>query len=322
VPGSLVGDLPTMSTPAAIALFLVSLAVTLVAAGYFGDRLDHVCLRLGWPEAIVGLLTALAADAPELASAVAALVQGKKDVSLGVVLGSNAFNLAAMLGVSALVAGAVSIGRGPLLVEGGVGVAATLVSAALVVGLLPAWASLALVVVIIAAYLFLVSSLPSGDLHRQRPLDDGALWKPALLIAVSVALVVAGASGMVRSALVLSNRWNVPAAIVGLVVLAILTSLPNAYTAVRLGRAGRGGALVSETLSSNTINLVGGVIVPALVVGLAARSALVDVDLAWVLVMTVASVALLALPGGLRRGGAALLFVLYLVFAGIQIAFG
>jgi cation:H+ antiporter len=311
-----------MSTPAAIALFLLSLAVTLAAAGWFGDRLDHVCLRLAWPEAIVGLLTALAADAPELASAVAALVEGKKDVSLGVVLGSNAFNLAAMLGMSALLAGVVTIGRGPLLVEGGVGVAATLVSVALVVGVIPAWVALGLVAAIIAGYLFRVSSVPSRDLHRDRPLAEGALWKPALLIAVSVVLVVAGASGMVRSALVLSDRWSVPSAVVGLVVLAILTSLPNAYTAVRLGLAGRGGALVSETLSSNTINLVGGVIVPALVVGLGARSALVDADLAWVLGMTVAAVALLALPGGLRRGGAVLLVALYAVFATVQVVFG
>ena len=65
-----------------------------------------------------------------------------------------------------------------------------------------------------------------------------------------------------------------------MVVLAVLTSLPNAYTAVRLGLVGRGSALVSETLASNTINLVGGVIIPALAVGVAARSGLVDFDLA------------------------------------------
>jgi cation:H+ antiporter len=311
-----------MSTPVAIVLFLGSLAVTLAAAGFFADRLDHIGPRLGWPEAIVGLLTALAADAPEIASAVVALVRGEKEVSLGVVLGSNAFNLAAMVGASALVAGAVTISRRPLMVEGCVGVAATVVASALVVGVLPAWAALAVFVVVGAAYLAAVSRLPRHDLHRDRPVQEGALWKPSVLIVVAVGFVVLGASGMVRAALVLAHRWHVPATVVGLVVLAVLTSLPNAFTAVRLGLAGRGSALVSETLSSNSINLVGGVIVPALVVGLAARSALIDFSLAWVLVMTVVTVVLLARPGGLRREGAWFLIALYVVFVAVQVTFG
>src|SRR5260370_15558562 len=95
-----------MGTPLAILLFVASFAVTLAAAGFFADRLDHVGPRLGLPEAVVGLLTAAAADAPEISSALVALAHGEKQVSLGVVLGSNAFNLAAMIGLSAILAGA------------------------------------------------------------------------------------------------------------------------------------------------------------------------------------------------------------------------
>ena len=71
----------------------------------FARRLDHVGLRLGLPEALLGLLTALAADAPEISSAISALVQHEHAVAVGVVVGSNAFNLAAMLGLSAVVTG-------------------------------------------------------------------------------------------------------------------------------------------------------------------------------------------------------------------------
>src|SRR6266568_9036396 len=83
--------------------FLASLVVTLAAAAFFADRLDHIGLRLGLPEALLGLLTALAADAPEISSAIVALVQHEHAVAVGVVVGSNAFNLAAMLGLSAVV---------------------------------------------------------------------------------------------------------------------------------------------------------------------------------------------------------------------------
>ena len=85
-------------TAALVALFVASLAVTLAAAGFFARRLDQVGLRLGLPETLLGLLTAVAADAPEVSSAVAALIKGKHSAGVGVVVGSNVFNLAAMIG--------------------------------------------------------------------------------------------------------------------------------------------------------------------------------------------------------------------------------
>ena len=63
-----------MTPAAAIPVFLVSIGVMLAASAVFARRLDHIGLRLGLPEALLGLLTALAADAPELASAITALV--------------------------------------------------------------------------------------------------------------------------------------------------------------------------------------------------------------------------------------------------------
>ena len=89
-------------TPAlAVPLLAVSLAVTLIAARLFARRLDRLGLRFGFPEALIGLLTALAADGPEISSALYALFKDAKNVSVGVLVGSNAFNLAAMIGLSA-----------------------------------------------------------------------------------------------------------------------------------------------------------------------------------------------------------------------------
>ena len=118
---------PFVTVPA----FVASLMVTLGAAGFFARRLDRVGGRLGLPEAVLGLLTALAADGPELTSAIVALAKGAGVVSLGVLLGSNVFNLAAMVGLSALLAGHVRLGRDSLVLEGGVGVVVLLVASAL-----------------------------------------------------------------------------------------------------------------------------------------------------------------------------------------------
>src|ERR671938_152227 len=92
-----------MTPIAAAPLFVASITLMLIASAQFARRLDHIGLRLGLPEALLGLLTALAADAPEISSAISALVQHDHAVAVGVVVGSNAFNLAAMLGVKAVV---------------------------------------------------------------------------------------------------------------------------------------------------------------------------------------------------------------------------
>ena len=303
-------------------LFLGSLAVTLAAAAFFADRLDHVGPRLGLPEAVVGLLTALAADAPEISSAVVALARGQKQVSLGVVLGSNAFNLAAMIGLSAVLAGTVTIGRRALAVEGGVGLAATLVAAGLVLGLLPAWVALVLLGAIVVPYLVIVSRGPAD--HPRVPAHvhhEGAIWKPVALIVPAVGLIVLGSIGMVQSAVALADHWHVSKAIVGLLILAVLTSLPNAFTAIRLGLAGRGEAVVSETLGSNSINLVGGILFPALVVGLAGRTGLIDFNFIWLLGMTCLALLLLSRTTGIGRRGGAALVALYAVFVAVQLVY-
>ncbi len=327
-----------MSTFVEGVYFLASLAATLLAAAVFADRLDRLGERLGLPEALLGLLTAAGADAPELAAAVTALVTGATGTGLGVVLGSNVFNLGAMVGVSALLAGTVTLSRETLALEGGVAVGVTVAICLLGFGVVPPWAALALALALLVPYVVVVALAEGhtlslrrrrvfrralGEHHRRGHPHGRELWEPLLVIPPAVAAIVLGSIGMVHASLRLADRVGLPHVLVGVLLLAVLTSLPNAYTGVRLGRAGRGAALVSETMNSNTINLVGGIAVPALFVGFGHRfSGLLMVDVAWLLVATAAALALLWRPGGLRRGGGALLLVSWVGFAVVQGIFG
>lgn len=323
-------------TAALIALFVASLAVTLAAAGFFARRLDRVGLRLGLPETLLGLLTALAADAPEVSSAVAALLKGEHSAGVGVVVGSNVFNLAAMIGLSAILAGLVSVRRESLVVEGAVGLAVLLVAAALIVGWLPPAAAVAIIVVVLVPYVTVLALGPRGverlpirgrgflhrmfgEEHRRAP-HEGAIMVSAVLLVPALALIVAGSALMVEAAVRLGDRWSVPQFLVGVLVLAVLTSLPNAYTAIRLGLQGRGSALLSETLNSNTINLVAGIAIPALVLSLGSFSGLVAFDLAWLIGMTLVVLALLV--RGVGRAGGGFVVALYAVFVVVQIGYG
>jgi cation:H+ antiporter len=339
VPGRLVGDRSStakersvISPVLAAPIFLASVGVTLSAASLFADRLDHIGPRIGLSEPLVGLLTALAADGPEISSALIALAAGEKAVSMGVVLGSNAFNLAAMIGMSAVLAGSIHLTRRSLAVEGAVALLAIAFAAGLILDLVSAGVAVAAFVVVAIPYLVL---LGRGRLHtdiaeaRERdrtiaaiPDPQQAMWKVVALIVIAVALIILGSEGMVRTALSMAGHWHISHVIVGVLILAILTSLPNAFTAIRLGTSDRGTALVSETLNSNTINLAGGVMLPALIVGLGDATGLVKFDLAWLTGMTLVTLAVLARPRGARRMDGALVIALYLGFVAVHLLKG
>ncbi len=107
-------------------LFVAGVVVSLSASWLLVSRLERLGDRAGLSEAWLGLVAALAADAPEITSAVTALARGQSSIGAGVVIGSNVFNLAALLGLSAVVAGRVAFHRRVMLLAGlpGVWVAA------------------------------------------------------------------------------------------------------------------------------------------------------------------------------------------------------
>jgi cation:H+ antiporter len=317
----------------AVPLFLASLAVTLAAARLFARRLDRLGVRFGFPEALIGLLTAVAADGPNVSSALFALIKGAHDVGVGVLVGSNTFQLAAMIGLSALLAGAVRLPRETLLLEGMVGLIVTVLASAVLLRWLSPAGAVLLSALVLIPYLALVvagrrlSERPGSKLQRlahalhEHPTPGEPADAPTnpthhllALIVLDVVLIVAGSAGMVEAALTLGGDWHIPNAVLGVLILAPMTSLPNAITAIRLGLAGRGAALVGETFNSNSINLGVGVIAPSLFVTFTALSSVDKQQLGWLLAMTVVAVALLARPGGMRRAHGAVLLILYFAF--------
>jgi cation:H+ antiporter len=323
-----------MAVALALPVFAISLAATLAAARLFVQRLDLLGVRFGLSETVIGLLTAVAADGPELASALVALASGKRAVSAGVVIGSNIFNIAAMVGLTAVLAGVVRVTRPALALEGTVAVLVTLIAAGVLLEALAPALGLVLLLAVIVPYLLIVLAAPDSRLplpaRLRRPLaavlaTRGEPRDPSeahsvdhrrqlLLMGADVAVIVLGSLGMVEAAVALGGHWGVSDALVGVLILGPLTSIPNAQTAIRLGLLGRGEALVSETFASNTINLLGGVLLPALFVTVALRSEHERVDLLWLGAMTGACIIGLARRGGIGRAWGAALLAIYLGF--------
>ena len=316
--------------------FCAGVAVSLAASWLLVSRLERLGERAGFSEAWLGLVAALAADAPEITAAVTALSRGQASVGAGVVIGSNVFNLAALLGLAAVVAGWIGFHRRVVLLAGvpAVWVAAVcLLTVAAVVG--PA-AGLALTAVVLVPYVAVLGMrrarmerlrLPDGwvrwlvaavheeeaelaEAIRPRP----GTWRDAIAAAAALIAVVGASTVMEVAATALGRRYAVADIVTGGLVLAVVTSLPNAVSAVYLARRGRGAAVLSIALNSNAINVVAGLLIPACLAGLGPRSGPGTLVAAWYAGLTVLALALAFRGRGLGRISGAAIIAGYLAF--------
>jgi cation:H+ antiporter len=326
----------------AVALFLAGTAVSLGTSYILVIRIERVGERLGLSEALLGVVAALAADAPEITSAVTALALHQDKVGAGVVIGSNVFNLAALLGLGAVVAGSIALHRRVVLLGGVVGIWIAVACLVTVVGWLSPVAALIAVLAVLLPYLFV---LGAGRARLQR-LALTRRWEAWLAVAVAeeeqeleevihprhgnsrdvavgaaaLVVVVAASVTMERAASLLGRHFAIPEIVIGGVVLAAVTSLPNAVAAVYLAARGRGAAMLSTTLNSNALNVTAGLLLPATITGLGAPSPHSDLVAVWYLVMTLAALGFAYRDGGVRRVTGALIIGAYLVFLGSLLA--
>ena len=208
--------------PLAASLFLVCLAASLGSSFVLARALDRIGVRLRLTDAVIGMLTALGADAPEISTAAAAVLSKHDDIGVGVVLGSNVVNLAALLGIGALLAGRVHLGRRAAALEGATAIAVAAVAVPVAAGWIGPIPALVLCACVLVPYVWLAAQRPADITHGQRVTglrrriaravaeeqraarsdhhERPATCGDLLVVAPAVALVIGASVGMVHAA--------------------------------------------------------------------------------------------------------------------------
>ena len=322
----------------AIPAFVAGAVVSLATSWILVSRLERVGERLGFSEALLGLVAALAADAPEVTAAVTAMAGHQQRLGAGVIIGSNVFNLAALLGLGAVVAGRVRLHRKVVVLGGAVAMWIAVVCLVVVLGLLPAAAGLVLTLVAVVVYGAVlglgqrglgrlplppawISWLQLAVAEEEVELEEAIKPEPArrqdVAVAAAALLVVVVASvTMERAASALGSRFAIPEIVVGGLVLAAVTSMPNAVAAVYLASRGRGAATLSTALNSNTLNVTIGLLLPAAIIGLGRPAGQATLITVWYIGLTAVTLAFAYRDGGISRGTGILVIAAYLVFTG------
>lgn len=283
---------------------------------------------------VIGLtVVAFGTSSPELAVSVGGALTGAGEVALGNALGSNIFNVLAVLGAAALFGRLVVHQRVvrldvPLLVvvtaavwwmaaDGSVGRAegATLVAALVVYTVLAYRASRDEPAEVVAEYEEAFGEDPA--VSRQR-------WPRAVgLLLAGLAGLVAGAQLLVTGATELAAGLGVSDVVVGLTVVAAGTSLPELVTSVVAVRRGELDIAVGNVVGSNLFNLLGVLGAAALAGGgLEVPSTVVTGDLPVVLLTTLVALPVLASGLVVDRWEGLLLLAGYLGYVAVLVLGG
>jgi len=219
--------------------------------------------RLGVPSLVVGLtVVAYGTSAPELTVSISAALTGVDGVALGNVVGSNIFNVLAILGLSALII-PLSVSSSLIRFDIPVMVAVALLAVlpaldgrvSRVEGLLLLLGLVVYTAVLIRAAL---RGGGGGDASAPEP-TAGTPSVPVQvgLLVVGLGVLIAGARGFTSAAIDIATAAGVSELVIGLTIVAAGTSLPEAATSIAAALRGERDIAVGNVVGSNIFNVLG-----------------------------------------------------------------
>ena len=252
-----------------LGLSVAGLVVLSLAADQFVRGAARLAVVLRMAPIVVGaIVVGFGTSAPEMLVSAVAAANGRLDIGVGNVIGSNVANLSLVLGAASFVA-VVPVSAGVVRRDAAVSVAAVVMFALLVQGDFGRFEGLLLVVALMAWFVLVLRGVRTGtddpeledlsELVGEQPPDLGV---ETLRTVVSLALVAGSAYILVEGAERVAEALNLSGGFVGYTMVAVGTSAPELVTAVVAARQRETELLVGNLLGSNVFNslAVGGVI--------------------------------------------------------------
>ena len=248
-------------------LFMAGLAALVAGASLLVRGASALALSFGVSPLVVGLtIVAFGTSSPEVAVSIGAAFEGRTDIAVGNVVGSNIFNVLFILGASALIVPLVvhvqlirqevpvMIGASLLLVALGFDGRLTRLDAALLFGLLAVY-TVFLIVQSRRQTQEAVAEL-TAELPRSAAWDRHWAVQVALVVA-GLVLLVLGSDWLVTAAVAFARSLGVSDLVIGLTIVAAGTSMPEVATSITAALKGERDIAVGNVVGSNTFNILG-----------------------------------------------------------------
>ena len=246
-----------------ILLLIAGLLLILFGANYLVDGSSSVAKKFGLSEFVIGLtIVGIGTSTPEMVVSFLSSLQGKADMAVGNIVGSNIFNTMMILGVTALIA-PLTITKGNLKRDIPLNILVTVLL--IVLGM-----NLTLFgkgqnqlcrldgVILLAIFAWYMWRSFKNDTPDE---EEGEM--KVYSIGISIFLILAGLAGLiiggrlfVNSATELARLFGVSDKFIAITVMAAGTSMPELATCVVAALKGRGQLALGNILGSNISNIL------------------------------------------------------------------
>ena len=252
-----------------LVLSVVGLVVLSLAADQFVRGAARLAVVLRMAPIVVGaVVVGFGTSAPEMLVSALAAANGRLDIGVGNIIGSNVANISVVLGAASFVA-VVPVSSSVVRRDAAVSVAAVVMFALLLQGGLGRLEGVLLLAALGAWFVLILRGARTGD--SEADMDDlseivgedpPALGIETVRTVVSLALVAGSAYILVEGAVRVAEALNLSGGFVGYTMVAVGTSAPELVTALAAARQRQTDLLVGNLLGSNVFNslAVGGVI--------------------------------------------------------------
>jgi len=302
-------------------LLLLSLAILYFGADWLVKGSSSLALRLGIPSLIVGLtIVSFGTSAPEFLVSLQAALVGKSEIAVGNVVGSNIFNIGAILGIAAIVS--------PLVISRSIirqDMPVLLLFTSLFIYLFrdgamtrgEALIFVAGAVLYTGWLIFNAMKIKKAEKQSEEATDvekPSKHWYIDLLYIVAgfVSLAI-GARLLVDNAVLIAQALSISDKVIGLTIVAAGTGMPELATSVVASLKGNKDIAIGNVVGSNIYNLL-------IVMGMSATISPIaitnysPIEGYAMLMFTILLLPLLKTGYELKRWEGILLLILYILF--------
>lgn len=248
-----------------IFILLAGLSLILFGANWLVDGSSSIAKRFGISEFVIGLtIVGIGTSTPEMVVSFLSSFQGKADMAIGNIVGSNVFNTMMILGVTALIA-PLAITKSNLKKDIPLNIIVTILLILLgmnftLFGKGEDQLSRLDGVILLGVFVWYIwSSFRSDNADPEEDGDGIKEYKTgisALLIVAGLAGLIIGGRLFVNSATELAKMFGVSDKFIAITVMAAGTSMPELATCVVAALKGRGQLALGNVLGSNISNIL------------------------------------------------------------------
>jgi len=256
-------------------ILLLAVYALVRGADMFVEGAKHIGATLGMSGFAIGvLIVGFGTSFPELASSIAAVIQGSPELVVANAVGSNITNILLVVGIIVMLGGKILIKRDLIKTELPIFFIATAHFVLMIQDGVVDRIESVLLVGTFAAYIWYLF----GDAEKEDDVDlvKGAGRRPQLkanalaLLVLGLGAVVIGAHYAIQMVINLGVAFSIPVEVISIFAIALGTSLPELFVAIKSVRSGHGEMAIGSIFGSNAFNILMVVGIPGLFIALPA----------------------------------------------------